>query len=130
LYGRGSWECGFIRKDNSLYMLVPGLETIDLVGSRACAYVIPDIRDNVFIETPYIAHLRLNLTGLPSSSLEIPDPYSANNYSIEFYHNDDTIRMEESMSLLPMIPDLHQLDDLRSGLLSRMSGFFRTVVFR
>ena len=128
--GSGSWECNFIRKDNSLYMLVPGLETIDLVGSRACAYVLPDIRDNVFIETPYIAHLRLNLTGLPSGSPEIPDPYHTSNYSIEFYQNHDSLCMEEFMSLLPMIPDSSQLIDLRSGLLSRMSGSFRTVVFR
>lgn len=128
--GSGSWECSIIIKDNSLYMLVPGLETFDLIGSRASAFVLPDIRDNVFVETTYFAYLSLNLTGLPSDSLEIPDPYFSNNYSIEFFHNDDTLRMEESTSLLPMIPDLHQLDDLRSGLLSRMSGFFRTVVFR
>ena len=130
VHGSGSWECSIIRKNNSLYMLVPGLETFDLIGSRASAFVLPDIRDNVFIETTYNAYLRLNLTGLPSGSPEIPDPYFASNYSIEFYHNDDTLCMKEFMSLLPMIPDLHQLDDLRSGLLSRMSGFFRTVVFR
>jgi hypothetical protein len=128
--GRGSWECSIIRKDNSLYMLVPGLETFDLTGSRASALVLPDLRDNVFIETPYFASVRLNLTGLPSGSPEIPDPFSESNYSIEFYHNNDTLCMEESMSLQPMIPDSHQLDDLRSGLLSRMSGSFRTVVFR
>ena len=130
LHGYGSWECSVIKKNNNLYMLVPGLETFDLIGSRASAFVLPDVRDNVFVETTYSAYLRLNLTELPSAHLEIPDPYFANNYSIEFCHNDDTLCMEESMSLLPMIPDLHQLDDLRSGLLSRMSGFFRTVVFR
>ncbi len=130
LHGSGSWECSIIRKENSLYMLLPGLETIDIISSRASAFLLPDIRDNVFIETTYIAYLRLKLTGLPSGSPEIPDPYFESNYSIEFQHNSDTLIMEESMSLLPMIPDLNQLDDLRSGLLSRMSGYFRTVVFR
>ncbi len=130
VHGSGSWECSYIRKDKSLYMLVPGLETIDLVGSRASAYVLPGIRDNVFIETPYNAHLRLDLTGLPSGSPEIPEPYSSSNYSIEFYHGDEYLRMDEFMSLMPMIPDSSQLIDLRSGLLSRMSGSFRTVVFR
>lgn len=130
LHGTGSWECSIIRKDNFIYMVVPGLETFDLIGSRASAFLLPDTGDNVFVETTYSAYLRLNLTELPSGILEIPGPYISDNYSIEFYHIDDTLSMEESMYLLPMIPDLHQLDNLRSGLISRLSGSFRTVVFK
>ncbi|MCK5065310.1 MAG: DUF3857 domain-containing protein [Candidatus Fermentibacteraceae bacterium] len=130
VHGSGSWDCSYIRKDDSFYILIPGLETFDLVGSRASAYVLPDIRDNVFIETPYNAHLRLDLTGLPSGSPEIPEPHSSINYSIEINYIDEYLRMDEFMSLMPMIPDSSQLVDLRSGLLSRMSGYFRTVVFR
>lgn len=130
LEGTGRWECGILRAGESFYLVLPGLETFDAVSSRASAYMLPSFRDDIYIETPYTAHLRLLLTNLPHGHPELPESCDTENYSISITLSDDSLLLEERLALQPSIPDVERLCVIRQGLLTGLSASARTVMFR
>ncbi|NOQ23448.1 MAG: DUF3857 domain-containing protein [Candidatus Aegiribacteria sp.] len=128
--GIGRWECGMLQAGGSIYLIIPGLETLDVVSSRAAAYILPCFREEIYIETPYTAHLRILLTDLPPGHPELPEPYETDSYRISVTIADDSLFMEEYLSLQPAVPDSNQLRDIRQGLLARLSASSRTVMFQ
>ncbi len=127
--GTGSWECGTVQVGGSLYLVLPGLETLDIVTSRAAAYILPGFRENIHIETPYTAHLRILLTDLPPGHTVLPEACDTESYSIRVTIDDDSLVLEEYLSLRPPIPDISELQDIRQGILEGLSASNRTVMF-
>ena len=128
--GTGRWECGIIPTEDILYLILPGLETLDVVSSRAAAYILPRFREDVHIETPYTAHLRILLTDLPAGYPELPQSCETENYSVRVTLSDDSLVLDEYLTLQPAFPDRDQLRDIRKGLLAGLSASSRTVMFR
>ncbi len=130
LDGTGKWECGIVQAGESIWLIIPGLEILDLVSSRAAAYILPQFRENIYIETPYTAHLRILLRDLPPGHIELPEPFESENYSIKITLVDDALLLEEYLTLQPDVPDRNQLSNIRQGLLAGLSSSNRTVIFR
>ncbi|MEN8209263.1 MAG: hypothetical protein ABFR50_08430, partial [Candidatus Fermentibacteria bacterium] len=130
LHGTGKWNCGLQRTGNAVYLLLPGLEALDIVTSRAAAYILPRFREDIHIETPYSAFLSITLTDIPSGHPFLPDPLDTDTYSISISCADGALLLEESFSLQSCLPDALQLLEMRGGLLARLSSSARTVVFR
>jgi len=128
--GTGRWECGIVQVGESVCLIVPGLETLDVVSSRAAAYILPGFREDIHIETPYTAHLRMLISDLPPGYPELPEPFETESYSIYVTLGDDLLLLEEYLTLQPVIPDKDHLAEIRQGLMSGLSGSNRTVIFR
>ncbi|MBN2607833.1 MAG: DUF3857 domain-containing protein [Candidatus Fermentibacteraceae bacterium] len=128
--GTAEWEYGMLRTGDSTVIILPGLSGIDLVGSRATAYLLPPFRERVFVETPYAARMRISLVDLPSGTPSLPDPVQMDNYSLRVELEGDTLVLCECMSLLPSHPDQPQTLALREGALACISSSHRTVTFR
>ncbi len=130
LYGIGKWECGIVQAGGSVFLIIPGLESLDIVSSRAAAYILPRFRDDIYIETPYTAHLRILLNDLPPGHIELPEPFESDSYTIRVTSVDDELLLEEYLTLQPALPDKDHLTNIRQGLLTGLSASNRTVVFR
>lgn len=128
--GSGRWECGVLQAGESLYLVIPGLETLDVVSSRAAAYILPRFREDIHVETPYTASLRILLTDLPQGHPYLPEPFESESYSIKVTFADDMLVMEECLTLQPAFPDSCRLSGIRQGLLAGLSASNRTVMFR
>ena len=128
--GTGRWDCGILKAGESVYLVLPGLQTLDIVSSRAAAYILPRFRDIIHVETPYRALLRILLTDLPPGHPVLPKPFETHSYSIRITSADDSLLLEEYLSLHPVVPDTGQLLDMRQGLLARLSASSRTVLFQ
>ena len=128
--GTGRWECGVVQTGEILYLVLPGLETFDVVSSRAAAYILPSFREDIHVETPYTAHLRVILTDLPSGHPELPHPSETETYSVRVTLSGGSLVLEEYLTLQPAFPDRDQLRDMRQGLLTGLSASSRTVMFR
>ena len=130
LEGTGKWDCGILSAGESFYLILPGLETFDVVSSRASAYILPSFRDDIYIETPYTAHLRVLLTNLPTGHPELPESFQTENYSVSVTLCGDSLVLEERLALQPSFPDPEHLRVIRQGLLAGLSASARTVMFR
>ncbi len=130
LEGTGRWDCGILIAGESFYLVLPGLETFDVVSSRASAYILPPFRDDIYIETPYTAHLRVLLTNLPTGHPELPESFQTENYSVSVTLSGDSLVLEERLALQPSFPDPERLRVIRQGLLTGLSASARTVMFR
>lgn len=128
--GSGRWDCGIVNTGEAVCLIIPGLETIDVVSSRSAAYILPHFREDIYIETPYTGHLRMVIDNLPPGIPELPQPYKSENCSIEFSVENELLIMDEYLTLQPAEPDSIQLAEIRQGLLAGLSASFRTVVFR
>ena len=128
--GIGRWECAVVNTRNGVSMIIPGLETLDVVSSRAAALILPRFRNNVYIETPYTGHLKMVIGNLPAGVPELPEPFESMNYSTAFTIENRTLIFDEYLSLEPAEPDSDQIQRIRQGLLAGLSASFRTVVFR
>ncbi|RKZ07318.1 hypothetical protein DRQ25_11865, partial [Candidatus Fermentibacteria bacterium] len=130
LEGTGRWDCGILSTGESFYLVLPGLETFDVVTSRASAYILPPFRDDIYIETPYTAHLRVLLTNLPTGNPELPESFQTENYSVSVTLSGDSLVLEERLALQPSFPDPERLRVIRQGLLACLSASARTVMFK
>ena len=130
LEGTGKWDCSILSAGESFYLILPGLETFDVVSSRASAYILPSFRDDIYIETPYTAHLRVLLTNLPTGHPELPESFQTENYSVSVTLCGDSLVLEERLALQPSFPDPEHLRVIRQGLLAGLSASARTVMFR
>jgi len=130
LEGTGRWDCGILSTGESFYLVLPGLETFDVVSSRASAYILPPFRDDIYIETPYTAHLRVLLTNLPTGHPELPESFQTENYSVSVTLSGDSLVLEERLALQPSFPDPECLRVIRQGLLACLSASARTVMFK
>jgi hypothetical protein len=130
VFGSGSWSCGTVRGENFISIILPGLETIDLVSFRAAALILPGFRDEIHIGTPYTAHLHMHLTDLPDGAVELPPPYESQKYTIETAYSGGTVTVDERISVQPAYPDSLQLSEIRNGFLGALSTVFRTVIIR
>jgi hypothetical protein len=128
--GSGKWECGIVNTGEAVCLIIPGLETIDVVSSRSAAYILPHFRNDIYIETPYTGHLNMVIDNLPAGIPELPESYESENCSIEFSLEGDILIMNEYLTLQPAEPDSVRLAGIRQGLLAGLSASFRTVVFR
>ncbi len=128
--GNGSWECAMVNTIDGISMIIPGLETVDVVSSRAAAYILPRFRNSIRIETPYTAHLKMVIENLPAGIPELPDPCKSGNCTTTFSIVNNKLTFDEYLSLEPAEPDNSQIHDIRQGLLAGLSASFRTVVFR
>ncbi len=130
IYGTAEWEYGMLSTGDSTVVILPGLSSIDLVGSRAAAYLLPAFRQQLFVETPYAARLRISLVDMPSGTPYLPDPVQMDNYSLRVGLEGDTLVLCECMSLLPSHPDQLQTLALRAAALASISSSHRAVTFR
>ncbi|MCD4700258.1 MAG: DUF3857 and transglutaminase domain-containing protein [Candidatus Aegiribacteria sp.] len=130
IHGTGRWKCGIVQAGESVYLIIPGLETLDVVSSRAAAYILPMFREDIYIETPYTAHLSMLLRDLPPGHPELPEPFESGNCSIKITLVDDALLFEEYLSLQPAVPNRDQLSDIREGILAALTASTRTVMFR
>ncbi len=129
--GTGYWKCALADNGDSLFLIIPGLEMLDLVSSRAAAFILPEFRQDIYIETPYTARLSMLITGIPSGIPVIPEAFESPRYSIQITQTaDNVLEMNECIILDPAVPDENQLADLRTGMLASLSSSFRTVIFR
>lgn len=125
--GSACWPLRSVVWEGGEALLLPGLAEIDLVGSRASAYILPEAIDHVFVETPYRCDLSLSISALPEGVI-LPPSEVLEGYGINMRMENGSLVMEESVSMLPMIPGPGELDVLREALAARLSGRWRTVV--
>jgi len=128
VFGTGSWSCGTVYGEDFISILLPGLESIDLVSSRAAALILPAFRDQIRIETPYTSHMRMHVTDLPGGILTLPPSCESENYTIETLYSDSTLTIEEFLSVQPAAPDSLQLSEIRHGFIAALSSLYRTVM--
>jgi len=128
--GTGTISCGIVNTDDMTCLILPGLETADLVSSRAAAYLLPHFRQDIYIETPYTGHLRMSIDGLPPGIPELPESYSSDNYYVKLSIENGMLTMDEYFTLQPVIPDSIQLASIRRDIIAGLSASYRAVVFR
>jgi len=103
--GTGTWDCRSVDTDRGLYLLLPGLQQIDLAGSRAVAYLLPELGRELMVETPYTAVLEIELAGMAGVRTPLPEPVEIEGYRAGVTLAGDTLRMREVLSLSPTYPD-------------------------
>lgn len=130
IYGNGKWECGTVNSGEIICIIIPGFESLDVVSSRAAAYILPCFREDINIETPYTGHVMVSIGNLPDGIPVLPEPYESKNLTINIGIDDSTLIMDEYIILKPVEPNSTQLRDIRLALLAGISSSFRTVLFR
>lgn len=128
--GRGRWRVLHVLWDGSVTLILPGLSGIDLVGSRASAFLMPEFRERLFVETPYTALLVLRVGNLPPGGAVLPEPVGMEGYGLEMSIEEDTLELVEILSLVPAFPGPEETASIREACLSSISAAHRNVTFR
>lgn len=128
--GQGRWRVMSVSGEGSITFILPGLADIDLVGSRASAFLMPGFREHLFVETPYTALLELRVGHLPEGEAFLPEPVVLEGYELEISIEGDTLELDELLSLVPAFPDPGETGDIRDACLSSISSAYRNVTFR
>jgi hypothetical protein len=122
--GTGSWG---VKEGHGGAIVLPGLETFDLVATRAAAFLLPPVIREPLVETPYRSYLRLDITGMGAVPEDLPSPLVQGSFSSGMTLSGDTLRLEERSSLLPIYPSQEELQDMRLAMLARLSAAPRTL---
>lgn len=128
--GQGRWRVMQVFGEGSVTLILPGLANIDLVGSRASAFLMPDFREQLFVETPYTALLVLRIGNLPAGDPVLPEPVVMEGYGLEMRTEGDTLALNELLSLVPAFPGPEETRNIREACLSSISAAHRNVTFR
>jgi hypothetical protein len=123
--GTGSWV---VPEGSGGAIVLPGLETFDLVASRAAAFLLPPVIREPLVETPYRSSLMLEITGLGALRWDLPAPLAQGSFSSGMTLSGDTLRLEEKSSLMPIYPSQEELREMRLAMLARLSAAPRTLV--
>ncbi|MBD3279017.1 MAG: DUF3857 domain-containing protein [Candidatus Aegiribacteria sp.] len=125
--GTGAWMCTVLSSGEAYYVLLPGLETMDVPGGRAAALILPGFRDLVTIETPCTAFLNMRIAGFGPESVSLPEPVETDNFSCSSSLRGDTLIFRQILNLQPHLPEPSELEMLRNSLTLMLSAQHRTV---
>ena len=125
--GTGRWMCAGLTTAEADYVLLPGLETMDVPGGRAAAMILPGFRDLVTIETPSTALLNMRITGFGQAGVSLPEPVETENFACTSILRGDTVVFRQALNLQPHLPEPSELHSLRNSLETMLSAQYRTV---
>lgn len=128
VHGSGTWECRSVRTDDGLYLLLPGLQDMDMAGSRAVAFILPELGRELMVETPYTAVLEIALGGMAGFTGALPEGVRREGYLISVTLAGDTLLMREVLSLSPAYPDTVETSVLREACTASLTSGTRTLV--
>jgi hypothetical protein len=128
--GHGQWHIDVLRGSFGTAFIIPGINDIDIVGSRASALLLPGFRDQIMIETPYAAELTMRL-GLPDHrDAALPESVEKPGYVLSVGLEGDSLVIHEQLCLLPLLPSAEELEAVRTAAMTALSGWNRAVILR
>lgn len=128
--GQGRWRVMSVFAQGTATLILPGLANIDLVGSRASAFLMPAFREQLVVETPYTALLELRAGNLPTGFPVLPEAVAMEGYGLEMRIEGDTLALDELLSLVPAFPGPEETGRIRAACMSSISAAHRNVTFR
>ncbi len=130
IQGDAEWEAGIFTLGEDSVLVLPGISDMDLVSSRALMYILPDIRDSLLIETPFVTRMDLALGKIPSGRAILPRSLVTEYYSVSTGLQNDSLMLHERLSLVPLMPSAREVDSIRTSAMACISRRHRTVEFR